>query len=167
MNAARPGGQDGPGVPFASVHVRRSARWTAAVFTPSAEGLEGRAHDRVSSAADRTIEHEHLGPGPAEDLPRNRLRIDHLPLLSPVRKTPAANLPPGRRSRKLQTDINAVISELTLRRPGGRHFNAGLRDLMPYNTLSRQNARQVNNAFGAVLDRAGATPEQRRTSRTT
>ena len=98
-----------------------------------------------------------------KDLPetykQKELRIAHLPYFLDQEQT-ARYLPPGT-IRQLQGDVSAVVS--SLHAPGTKvvdAFNQGLRHLLPYKTLSPANAALVNHAFGNVLERSGATPEQ-------
>lgn len=129
-------------------------------LTPSLEGLEGRAllsglFGGSTATSNTTIS--------VQDLPstyRQKLnRIDHLPFYL-NQEDPGRNLPADVVS-KLQADITSVVS--TLHAPTTQvvdTFNVGLRDLMTSKTLSRQSAYRLNQSFGAVLTRAGATPEQ-------
>ena len=129
-------------------------------FNPSAEGLEGRALLSLfggykSATANTTVS--------IADLPKTykekELRIAHLPYYL-LQEDPRRYLPPEL-THQLQTDVNTVVSKLHApTAPVVNAFNAGLRRLMPQNTLSRANAVYVNHSFGAVLERAGAAPEQ-------
>jgi hypothetical protein len=130
-------------------------------YTPSAEGLEGRAlmslfGGKVSSA------NTNLNVS-IQDLPetfrQKENRIDHLPFYlqqeDPNRFLPADAI------RQIQTDMRSVIAELHApSKPVTDAFNVGLRHLLPYKTLSRQNAFRLSQQFGDVLLTAGATPDQ-------
>lgn len=128
-------------------------------FKPSAEGLEGRAllslFGGKSPATNTTISIQDL----PETFQQKLNRIDHLPFHL-QQEDPNRYLPPAT-IQQLQTDMRSVIAGLHApTTPVVDAFNTGLRHLMPYKTLSRENARLVNHSFGKVLERAGATPEQ-------
>lgn len=129
-------------------------------FTPSAEGLEGRA--LLSGLFGGTTATTNTNVSVAE-LPQTfqqKLnRIDHLPFY--LRQADPNRVLPEETIQQLQTDMKSVIA--SLHAPTTQvvdAFNTGLRNLQPYKTLSRENAMRLNHSFGAVLTRAGATPEQ-------
>jgi len=130
-------------------------------FTPSAEGLEGRALLSLFGGGKYTAHYNTTVS--IADLPKTykekELRIAHLPYYL-AQEDPRRFLPPDA-VYQLQTDMNSVVSRLHApTAPVVNAFNAGLRRLMPHNTLSPSDARYINHLFGTVLERAGATPEQ-------
>ncbi len=129
-------------------------------FSPSAEGLEGRALLSLLGAGNYTKYNTTIS---IEDLPKTykekELRIAHLPYYL-LQEDPSRFLP-GEVTSQLQTDINNVVSELHA--PTGPvvdAFNAGLRKLMPQNNLSPQDAQYLSRSFGLVLEKAGATVQE-------
>jgi hypothetical protein len=128
-------------------------------FTPSAEGLEGRAllslFGSKAVTTNTTVS--------IQDLPKTyrekQLRIAHLPYYL-LQEDPRRFLPPDT-IQQLQVNMNEIVSELHApTTPVVDAFNAELRHLLPQNTLSPTNAKLINHAFGSVLERAGATPEE-------
>lgn len=128
-------------------------------FVPSADGLEGRA---LMSLFGGSTPKSNLNTT-IQDLPENfqqkALRIEHLPYYleqtQPGRPLPADAL------KQLQVHMTAIAGNLHA--PTTKvvnDFNNGLRHIFPYQTVSPANARSLNNAFGSVLNRAGATAEQ-------
>lgn len=127
-------------------------------FSPSAEGLEGRALLSLLGATPKSN-----ATVSVQDLPRTykekELRIAHLPYY--LQQEDPRRFLPADLMEQLQTDINAVVAKLHAPTPGPVNaFNAGLRRLMPTNNLSPAEARYVNHSFGAVLEHSGATPAQ-------
>src|SRR3954447_6575397 len=115
-------------------------------FSPSAEGLEGRALLSLLGAGNYTKYNTTVS---IQDLPKTykekELRIAHLPFYL-QQEDPRRFLPPEA-TQQLQTDINTVVSKLHA--PTTKvvdDFNAGLRHLLPYNTLSPTNAKFLNNS---------------------
>lgn len=130
-------------------------------YTPSAEGLEGRALLSLFGGVKNTAHYNTTVS--IADLPKTykekELRIAHLPYYL-AQEDPRRFLPPDA-VYQLQTDMNSVVSKLHApTAPVVNTFNAGLRRLMPNNNLSPKDAKYINHLFGAVLERAGATPQQ-------
>ena len=130
-------------------------------FTPSTEGLEGRA--LLSLFSGYHIGSQYNTTVSIQDLPKTykekELRIAHLPYY--LLQEDSRRFLPAETTSRLQTDINTVVSELHA--PTTRvvdAFNAGLRRLMPSNNLTQADARFLNNSFGSVLERAGATSQE-------
>ena len=129
-------------------------------FTPSAEGLEGRAllsglfggSTLRSASANATLSAREL----PETYQQRLNRIDHLPYY--LRQSePSRSLPPDT-ILQLQTDLRTVVAQLHgPTAPVVDTFNSGLRQLLPDKTLSPANAVRVNHSFGAVLEHAGAS----------
>lgn len=133
-------------------------------YSPKGEGLEGRA--LLSLFGGRTS----LGNSAAfnasvsnQDLPetfqQKEQRIEHLPFYleqqGPGRILPATTV------QHLQADMNAVVSQLHAPSTAVvNNFNESLRRYLPDKSLSPANAVRLNHAFGAVLSRAGATPQE-------
>src|SRR5262249_29613430 len=119
-------------------------------YTPSAEGLEGRAlMSLFGGKANSASQNNNLS---VQDLPetfrQKEDRIDHLPFYlqqeDPKRFLPADVI------RQIQTDMRSVIAELHAPAKAATDaFNVGLRHLLPYKTLSRQNAFRLGQQFGA------------------
>ncbi len=129
-------------------------------FSPSAEGLEGRALLSLFGGLKTAAQNTTIN---VEDLPKTykekELRIANLPFFL-LQEQPDRFLPPTA-TQQLQTDINSVVAQF--HGPTADvvdAFNANLRHLLPYNTLSATNIKIINASFGDVLESAGATPQQ-------
>ncbi len=129
-------------------------------FVPSADGLEGRA--LMSLFGGGTSPSRNLNIS-IQDLPDNfqqkALRIEHLPYY--LEQTSPNRSLPGDALKQLQVDLTEIAGNLHA--PTTRavnDFNRSLRHAFPYATLSAANAKYLNNSFGAVLSRAGATAAQ-------
>lgn len=129
-------------------------------FSPSAEGLEGRALMSGLFGGKATTRTNTVN---LQDLPvtfqQKENRIAHLPYY--LRQEDTSRYLPPDTIKSLQTDLQAILARLHA--PTTKvvnDFNSGLRHLLPYKTLSRENAVKLNHAFGGVLGRAGATADQ-------
>jgi hypothetical protein len=127
-------------------------------FTPSTEGLEGRAvlsglFGGTSTATSLTNTIDTL----PENFKQKELRIAHLPFfleqLQPGRFLPAAPV------SAIQNDLQQIAG--ALHSPGqtvANGFNKVLRHPFIQNHLSPDNAKILNHAFGVVIVGAGTSP---------
>jgi hypothetical protein len=127
-------------------------------FVPSTEGLEGRA--LLASLFGSTSSTQ---SNAAQELPQTFKekvrRIERLPFYL-GQFLSGRYLPPDT-IQQLQTDMLAVAGRL--HPPGSpvlEGFNSRLRDVLPSNSLSVEDAAGLSQSFGAVLTDAGATPQQ-------
>lgn len=133
-------------------------------LSPSGEGLEGRAMLSLfggstsygrSAAANTAVSVQDL----PETYQQKVLRIEHLPFY--LEQEQAGRVLPASTAQHLQADMTAVIAQLHApTTPEINAFNQSLRRYLPDKTLSAENALRLNHAFGAVLSRAGATPQE-------
>jgi hypothetical protein len=127
-------------------------------FNPSAEGLEGRELLSLFGGSTAKATQASLQNIPTT-FKQKELRIAHLPFFL-EQEYPNRFLPEDT-IKQLQADLTSVIASLHAPpAPVANAFNSGLRHLMVYKTLSRENALRLNDSFGSVLVHAGATPEQ-------
>lgn len=132
-------------------------------YTPSAEGLEGRAllsglfggSTSNSAAANANLSAKQL----PETYQQRLNRVDHLPYY--LRQAELQRVLPVDTVQQLQTDIRIVIAGLHgPTTPVVDSFNTGLRRLLPDKTVSPENAIRINHSFGQVLEHAGASAEE-------
>lgn len=128
-------------------------------FTPSPEGLEGRAllslFGGKSNTFNTTISIQDL----PETFQQKAQRIANLPYF--LQQTQIGRYLPSDSLKQLQSDLTDIAARLHA--PSTQvvdTFNHGLQKTLPDLNLTPQNAHDLNNAFGSVLVHAGATPQQ-------
>jgi hypothetical protein len=129
-------------------------------YTPSAEGLEGRALLSLFGGTSPATKNHIVS---IDDLPetfQQRFnRIEHLPYY--LRQAQPGRALPKPIITQLQTDMLVVVESLHNSTDAATtSFNSELRNLLSDKTLSRENAVRLNTDFGDVLLGAGGNPQQ-------
>lgn len=123
-------------------------------FVPSPEGLEGRTLLNVFGERGR----RNPAPTVSPTVQQRTQRIDRLPFFL-QRIEPRRTLP-DEVIERLQSDLREIAGRLqNAAEPVVRAFNLELRRVGANATLSPGDAQALNQAFGRVLESAGATPQ--------
>jgi hypothetical protein len=128
-------------------------------FVPSGEGLEGRAllsffgggsGGRFKQGSDQNV---------PQTWYQKEARIEHLPFY--MNQVQTKRFLPVSTITNLKADLHAVMGELSSpTETSVVDFNLTLRNAYKTMTISTAEANALNRTFGAVLIKAGATPQQ-------
>jgi hypothetical protein len=127
-------------------------------FVPSGEGLEGRALLSFFGGSVNKFKQ-----GTDQNVPltwfQKEARIDHLPFY--LNQVQTKRFLPVSTITNLKADLHDLMGHLSSPTSTSvDDFNLTLRDAYKHTSISTAEATALNRTFGAVLIKAGATPEQ-------